>query len=208
MAGLRSRRLLLAAAVLACLPAIPLAWAYRASAGYRGTVAGVPPAPFALVLGAALDRHGRPSPVLAGRLDVAVRLYAAGKVRALLVSGRRGAGYDEPAAMRTYLVAHGLPASAVHTDGGGLTTWDSCVRASTLFGVDRAVVVTQTFHLPRAVALCRRAGIDAYGVGHDSLADLPLVTVYGYAREVVADGKAMWSTLTYRPGSATGPGSW
>jgi vancomycin permeability regulator SanA len=191
---------LVAAAVLACLPVVPLAWVYRASAGYRSSVADVPPAPFALVLGAALNRYGRPSPVLAGRLDVALRLYTAGKVRTLLVSGRRsGRDHDEPAAMRAYLVERGVPPEAIRTDGGGFTTWDSCVRAHRDFGVDRAVVVTQTFHLPRAVALCRTAGIDAYGVGHESAGTTPLVTAYGYLREVPAAGKAMWTALLAGP---------
>jgi vancomycin permeability regulator SanA len=200
---LRRRVLLVALAVLACLPLVPLAWVYRASAGYRSTVADVPPAPVGLVLGAALNRQGRPSPVLAARLDLAARLYAEGKVRVLLVSGRRsGIRHDEPAAMRAYLVERGVPASSVRTDGGGVTTWDSCLRARTLFGVARVVVVTQTFHLPRAVALCRMAGIDAYGVGDDSAGDLPLVTAYGYVREVVADGKAVWTVFTVRRAAA------
>lgn len=197
-----------AAALLACLPAVPVAWVYRTSAGYRSTVAEVPPAPVALVLGAALNGHGRPSPVLAGRLDVAVALHAEGKVATVLVSGRRSGRYDEPAAMRSYLVERGVPAGSIVTDGGGMTTWDSCVRARRVFGVDRAVVVTQAFHLPRAVTLCREAGIDAYGVGHDSARTAPLVTGYGYLREAVADAKAMWNALVAGPDPRVGgPGT-
>lgn len=178
----------------------PFAWVVDSSAPYRHPLADVPPAPVALVLGAGLTRDGRPTPFLAGRLDVAAALHAAGKVRVLLVSGDNSrADYDEPSAMRTYLVAKGVPASAVVADYAGLDTWDSCVRAHRIFGVNRATVVTQSFHLPRAVALCRAAGIEASGVGHDTSDAFPSGTAYGWFRESLASSKALADAVVVRP---------
>ncbi|MGI3783181.1 MAG: SanA/YdcF family protein [Janthinobacterium lividum] len=129
----------------------------------------VPPAPVALVLGAQVYPDGRPSPFLAGRLDLAKRLYDAGLVKVILVSGDNGAReYNEPDAMRGYLVDAGVPADKVVADYAGFDTYDSCSRAQRIFGVDRLTVVSQGYHLPRAVATCRALGLDADGVGDDS----------------------------------------
>jgi vancomycin permeability regulator SanA len=112
---------------------------------------------------------GTPSPFLAGRLELARRLFDAGKVRAILVSGdNMNADYNEPDGMRRWLVDRGVPAGKVVLDYAGFDTYDSCARAKRIFGVDRATVVTQSFHLPRAVSLCRHLGIDANGVGDDT----------------------------------------
>jgi vancomycin permeability regulator SanA len=178
----------------------PFAWVLDSSAPYRHLVADVPSAPVALVLGAGLTRDGRPTPFLAGRLDVAAALHSAGKVRVLLVSGDNSrTDYDEPSAMRTYLVAKGVPAEAVVADYAGLDTWDSCARAHRIFGVNRVTVVTQSFHLPRAVALCRAAGIEAFGVGHDTSDRYPGGTNYGWFREALASSKAMVDAVVLRP---------
>jgi len=140
------------------------------SAGHLHTPESVPSAPVALVLGARVFPSGTPSPFLAARLDLAHRLYRDGKVRAVLVSGDNLAPeYNEPDAMRAYLVNAGMPAEAVVADYAGFDTYDSCVRARRIFGVDRLVIVTQGYHLPRAVATCRALGLDATGVGDDSL---------------------------------------
>ena len=129
----------------------------------------MPDAPVALVLGTKVDTDGNPSPFLAARLEIARRLFDAGKVRAILVSGdNMNADYNEPAAMLGWLVDRGVPARKVVLDHAGFDTYDSCARAERIFGVRRATVVTQSFHLPRAVALCRGLGIDASGVGDDS----------------------------------------
>ena len=126
----------------------------------------VPPAPVALVLGAQVYPSGTPSPFLAARLDLAHRLYRDGKVRVVLVSGDNMAPeYNEPDAMRDYLISAGMPAEAVIADYAGFDTYDSCARALRIFGVDQLVVVTQGYHLPRAVATCRALGVDATGVG-------------------------------------------
>ena len=150
-----------------------VAWVRSTASGhtYADTdLADVPPAPVALVLGAQVYPSGRPSPFLAGRLDLAKRLYDAGLVRVVLVSGDNMAReYNEPDAMRTYLITRGVPADKVVADYAGFDTYDSCARAQRIFGVERLVVVTQGYHLPRAVATCRALGLDADGVGDTSV---------------------------------------
>jgi vancomycin permeability regulator SanA len=178
---------------------LPTGWVYASSAPHRASAEVVAPAPVALVLGAAAWGD-QPSPFLAGRLDVAARLYRTGKVRAILVTGDNSRrDYDEPTVMWNYLTSRGIPGDKVVRDYAGFDTWDSCVRARRVFGVHRAIVVTQTFHLPRAVALCRAAGLDADGVGHDSMRIAAATTQYGYLREGLASFKALADI-------ATGPG--
>ncbi|MEV1116400.1 ElyC/SanA/YdcF family protein [Actinosynnema sp. NPDC049800] len=195
----RWKRVLIALGLLTVIAATPWVWVRTSSAAYRHDAADVPDAPVALVLGAGLTRSGTPTPFLAGRLDVAADLYRRGKVQVLLVSGDNSrTSYDEPTAMRTYLIGHGVPADVVVADYAGLDTWDSCTRAKRIFGVERLTVVTQEFHLPRAVALCRSAGLEAFGVGHDT-SDRVSTTAYGHFREVFAAGKAMWDGVVAKP---------
>ncbi|MFC5180632.1 SanA/YdcF family protein [Actinomadura harenae] len=183
---------------------LPTGWAYADTARYRHTPADVPETPVALVLGAGIA-NGKPSPLLARRLDLAAELYRRGKVKVLLVSGdNRVKEYDEPTTMRDYLMRAGIPKDRIVRDFAGLDTWDSCVRARTIFGVRRVTVVTQRFHLPRAVALCRAAGIDAYGVGDQSMGGGRTdATINGYLREPLAMLKAVGS-VALKPGPTIG----
>jgi len=145
-------------------------WVRGEASGHVYREAEVPAAPVALVLGSEVYADGSPSPFLAARLDIARRLLEAGKVRAILVSGdNMHFDYNEPGAMEVYLVARGVPATQVALDYAGFDTYDSCARAKQIFGVDQAIVVTQTYHVDRAVTLCRTLGIDATGVGDDSV---------------------------------------
>ena len=173
---------------------VPAQWARMRSARRILTISEVPPTEVALVLGAGVRRDGQPSRILRGRLGVARDLYEAGKVKRILVSGSpESRGHSEPVVMRDYLVDQGIPASDVRADESGVDTWASCRSASGDFGIREATVVTTTFHLPRAVSLCRRAGIDAYGVGHDAASDgLRRVSARGARREVLATIKAFW----------------
>ena len=94
------------------------------------------------------------------------KLFVTGKVKAILVSGDHGRWeYNEPGAMFEWLVARGVPAQRVVLDHAGFDTYDSCARARHIFGVRQAIVVTQSYHLERAVALCRHLGVEATGVG-------------------------------------------
>ncbi|GAB3210401.1 SanA/YdcF family protein [Marinactinospora thermotolerans] len=189
----------LAAGTGAALALAPTAWTYLASRRYRFAPETVPQRPVALVLGAAAW-NGEPSPLLARRLDVAADLLRSGRTRAILVSGdNRAVSGHETDVMTRYLVEQGVPREVIVADPAGYRTWDSCVRARDTFGVRAAVVVTQAFHLPRAVALCRAAGVDAVGVGDPSLGSRSRSTVYGYAREVGANAKALRDALLRVP---------
>ncbi|MER6581810.1 ElyC/SanA/YdcF family protein [Nonomuraea sp. NPDC001023] len=187
--------------LVSVLALAPMTWAWldssphRVVAGTGGWLGRVPPAQVALVLGAGLWRT-QPTPMLARRLDVAAELYRAGKVRALLLSGDNSRKeHDEPTAMRDYLLRKGVPAGVIVLDYAGFDTWDSCVRARRVFGAERVTVVTQVFHLPRAVALCRTAGLETFGVGDDSTRQWAAAT-YAYAtRELLATGKAVVDAL-------------
>ncbi|MEU1078124.1 MULTISPECIES: ElyC/SanA/YdcF family protein [unclassified Streptomyces] len=191
------RRAVQAVAALCTLALSPAAWMFTAADGKIGTVARAPASGVAVVFGAGLWQ-GEPSPYLAHRLDAAVELYRAGKVRAVLVTGDNGRPeYDEPDAMRAYLVRHGVPDGRVVSDFAGFDTWDSCVRARKIFGVERAVLVSQGFHIRRAVALCEAAGVDSYGVAVDAVHDA--TWYYGSTREVFAAGKAALDAA-FKPG--------
>jgi vancomycin permeability regulator SanA len=128
-------------------------------------VAGVPHRTVAIVFGAMVSPDGVPSPALTDRLQGAVDLYRAGRVSHLLMTGDNSRpDYDEVSGMRAWAMDHGVPATAITRDYAGLDTYDSCLRARSVFGVRDAVLVTQAFHLPRALYLCRRQGIDAVGL--------------------------------------------
>ncbi|MFI9200497.1 vancomycin high temperature exclusion protein [Streptomyces sp. NPDC053048] len=198
------RRHLLWAVMAACVLALlPATWVYVSGTPRVREIGDVPPAPVAMVFGAGLWQ-GRPSPYLAHRLDAAAELYRAGKVRVVLVTGDNSrADYDEPDAMRAYLTERGVPQDRIVADFAGFDTWDSCARAERIFGVKHAVLISQGFHIRRAVALCEAAGIDSYGVGVAAKHD---VTWYaGGAREVFAAGKAALDALVRPSPTFLGP---
>ena len=140
-------------------------WVLRAVRGRSfERVADVPARPVALVLGAnRTTGDGRwLNPHFAHRIEAAAELYLAGKVKRLLVSGdNHRPGYDEPADMKTALIARGVPASAITLDSAGFRTLDSVVRAREVFGQTQLVIVSEPFHNARALFLCRFYGIDA-----------------------------------------------
>ncbi|MGW5334785.1 SanA/YdcF family protein [Streptomyces bauhiniae] len=185
----RGRRRLVRGVVAGCVLALlPSAWLYVSTADRLRTAVDVPRTEVAVVFGAALW-NGGPSPYLAHRLDAAARLYRAGRIEAVLVTGDNSRkDYDEPSAMRAYLSRHGVPAGRIVSDYAGFDTWDSCVRARRVFGVHRAILISQTFHIRRAVALCEAAGVSSYGLGVEAEHDV--TWYYGGTREVFAAGKA------------------
>ena len=138
-------------------------WAAARGAVYR-EVAATPQRRVAIVFGAQVLPGGRPSNALAYRLDAAIALYHAGKVERLLMTGDHGTpDYDEPGAMRAYAVARGVPDEAIAVDYAGFRTYDGCYRARAVFGVDEALLVTQAYHLPRALYTCSGLGVRAIG---------------------------------------------
>ena len=123
-------------------------------------IASVPAGETALVLGTSpIGPEGGPNVYFVRRLDAAAALWKAGKVRYFIASGSTG----EPDAMREGLVARGVPAAAVYLDPEGFRTWDSVLRARDVYGQKRLIIVSQRFHLSRALFLARHAGIDAWG---------------------------------------------
>ncbi|MDE3719829.1 ElyC/SanA/YdcF family protein [Nocardiopsis sp. N85] len=194
-------RLLLLSLVLALVAGCaPFAWMLAGTSGQRhDTVDAVPERPVALVLGAGVRADGQPTRLLARRLELAADLYFAGKVEVLLVTGDNSVEhYNETDTMREHLVASGVPDDRIVGDYAGFSTWESCVRAREVFGVNEATVVTQDFHLPRAVRLCRAAGIDAVGVADAAADERATATTYGWLREVPAAVAAL-GTVIVRP---------
>ncbi|MFF1272891.1 vancomycin high temperature exclusion protein [Streptomyces marokkonensis] len=182
------RRLVRAVVAVCVLALLPATWLRLTTGNRLRAAADVPRTDVAVVFGAGLW-DGEPSPYLAHRLDAAAELYRAGRIEVVLVTGDNSReDYDEPDAMRAYLTRHGVPDARIVSDYAGFDTWDSCVRAKRIFGVDRAVLISQGFHIRRAVALCEAAGVSSHGVGvgepHDA------TWYYGGVREVVAAGKA------------------
>ncbi|GAB1329741.1 ElyC/SanA/YdcF family protein [Streptomyces sennicomposti] len=191
------RRLVQAVMAVCVLALLPATWLYVSTGDRLRTTADAPRTDVAIVFGAGLWHGGEPSPYLAHRLDAAVTLYREGRIKVVLVTGDNSrTDYDEPDAMRAYLTEHGVPGARIVSDYAGFDTWDSCVRAKKVFGVDRAVLVSQGFHIRRAVALCAAAGVDSYGVGVDAVHDV--TWYYGGTREVFAAGKAALDAV-FRP---------
>ncbi|CAM5719618.1 hypothetical protein SALBM311S_08427 [Streptomyces alboniger] len=186
---LAGRRRLVQAVMAGCVLALlPATWLYVSTDGWLRTTADAPRTEVAVVFGAGLW-DGEPSPYLADRLDAAAKLYREGRIEVVLVTGDNSReDYDEPDAMRTYLKRHGVPDTRVVSDYAGFDTWDSCVRAKKIFGVDEAVLISQDFHIRRALALCRAAGVNAYGIGVAAKHDV--TWYYGGTREIFAAGKA------------------
>lgn len=204
------RRLLVAAVAVVLLGLSSVVgsaiWVDRSSRAHVFDLAGVPAAPVVLVLGAQVAADGTPAPFLAARLQLAKELYDAGKARVVLVSGdHRRYEYDEPGAMRRWLVDRGVPASRVVQDHAGFDTYDSCLRASRVFGVRQVIVVTQGFHVERAVAVCRQVGLDAVGVGDDSVSRFGRAWRWGSFRERFAAVKAVYDVVSRRDPVFLGP---
>lgn len=200
---LRPRRLLAAGALAVALAALTMAgselWIQQSASGRVYREADVPAAPVALVLGSEVYPDGSPSPFVAARLDIAHRLLDAGKVKAILISGDNGHwDYNEPGSMEVYLVARGVPVSRIALDYAGFDTYDSCARAHRIFGVTQAIVVTQSYHVDRAVALCRSQGIDATGVGDDTVRVYTDPWRRSVIRERPAAVKAAFDALSHR----------
>lgn len=122
-----------------------------------------------LVLGCLVRSDGSPSDMLADRLDMGVALYEAGMSEALLVSGDHGREeYDEVNAMKAYAVSRGVPAEDVFMDHAGFSTYESVIRAKEVFGAERVVIVSQEYHLSRALYLAKAMEIEAWGVAADT----------------------------------------
>jgi SanA protein len=162
-----------------------------------------PAAPVAVVFGAGVWPDGRLSDILADRVDTGVDLYQQGKVEVLLFTGDNSHPlYNEPQRMLEHAVGRGVPEEDIVLDYAGRRTYDSCYRARYIFGVERAILVTQAYHLDRALFLADALGIDAVGVASDRR-DYRFIVSYWW-REVLATPVAWWEARVARPAPIMG----
>jgi vancomycin permeability regulator SanA len=168
-----------------------------ATAGERyasDDLAQVPQRDTALVLGAGVLPDGTPTPYLKWRVQTGVALYKAGKVHKVLMSGDNSNDhYNEPLVMKQYAISLGMNAADIILDYAGFNTYDSCYRVGAVFKQKSVTVVSQAYHVPRAVATCQALGADAIGVsaqrsGRD-------FTVSYLLREILATNKAVFQML-------------
>ena len=164
------------------------------------TVEDAPATKVAIVFGAGLLRDGSAGPVLSDRMLTAVNLYQAGKVEKILVSGdNRFIEYNEPEAGRQYALEQGVPNEDIVLDYAGRRTYDTCYRAKHIFGVDEAILITQDFHLPRALTLCNWFGVDSVGVEADNRYFLKRARLWWNFRETFAVFQAAWDLMVTKP---------
>ncbi len=160
----------------------------------------VPAERVAIVFGAGLHRNGAPTPVLRDRVTTAVSLYQSGKVDKLLMSGDNSTpSHDEPGAMRDYALHLGIPEGDIILDYAGRRTYDTCYRARDIFNLNSAILVTQAFHLPRALYTCNLLGVSAIGVSADLRQYRRASQTFWNLRESVATAVALWEIHVSQP---------
>jgi SanA protein len=195
---LRISGLLLLIVILALFIPRLIALVYSYPRTYRQDT--VPAGRVAIVFGAGLRRDGSPSPVLRDRVATAAAMYFSGKVEKLLMSGdNRTIYYNEPGAMREYALELGVPEGDIVLDYAGRRTYDTCYRAKAIFKLDDAILVTQQFHLPRALYTCNMLGLPAVGVKADRLDYFSRARLYWNLREIPATAVALWEIHVTKP---------
>ncbi|WP_432830116.1 SanA/YdcF family protein [Dactylosporangium sp. CA-092794] len=199
------RRLVFAAVVVAAVVLTPSAWIRIEAAGRVVAADRAPAADVAIVFGAQLE-NGAPMSFLRNRLDTAAALVSSGKVKALLISGdAHGASGNEVDVMSGYLREHGVDPARLVVDPYGLDTYDTCRRAHDVYGVNRALLVSQDAHVYRAVTLCRAVGVDAWGVPSGCKGCQQLTIWYNDTREVGAGWKAASDAIRHRAPAVQSP---
>ena len=152
-----------------------------------------------LVLGAGVLPDGSPSFMLADRLNTGIELYKSGKAPKIIMSGDHGrAVYDEVNTMKSYAVDSGIPSDDCFMDHAGFSTYESIYRARDVFKAEKMIIVTQSYHLYRAVFIAQKLGLEAYGVSADTV-QYP-GHVYRNIREMAAYGKDfLWCMFDVKP---------
>jgi SanA protein len=164
------------------------------------SIENAPTRPVAIVFGAGLWRDGTPTNVLRDRIETAAELFFSGKVQKILMSGDNSfIDYNEPGAMRSYAIHLGVPESAIVLDYAGRRTYDTCYRSHRIFGIQQAILVTQNFHLPRALYTCNALGLKAIGVPSDHREYRMASRVYWNLRELPATLTAFLDVHFLRP---------
>ncbi len=163
----------------------------------------VPAVDVALVLGTApIGPEGGPNRYFIYRLDAAAALYKAGKTKYFIVSGTREGRYDEPTAMRAGLIERGVPAEVIYRDFSGDRTLDSIVRARRIYGQTHLVIVSQRFHLSRALFLALHEGMEARGFEARAV-DAPY-SIFTELRRYPSALRAYWDVWNGLPQQETG----
>jgi len=158
------------------------------------------PVPVVIVPGAGLSADGTPSAPLRDRVRAAVELYQAGKAQKILMSGDNSTiYYNEPESMRQYAISLGVPDKDIVLDYAGRRTYDTCYRAREIFGIQTAIITTQPYHLPRAVFLCDRLGIQITGVEVEQSRYVRARYIFWQVREVFAALAAVWDIYVAKP---------
>jgi len=156
------------------------------------------PVEYAIVLGASVKQDGTPSDALYDRIVTAVELYNDGYVQKLLMTGDNGKFHtDEVAVMRRVAIDLGVPESDILVDGQGYRTYESCKRAKQVYDIDEAVIVTQRFHLARALYLCSQFGISSQGQTADRQTYQRIA--FFWARDLASSFKAWWDINVIEP---------
>ena len=159
----------------------------------------IPSTNVAIVFGAGVKKNGQPSDVLKDRLITAAELYEAGKVEKILVSGdNRFENYSEPDAMYNYLIdVQKIPEENIIRDFAGRRTFDTCIRAKKVWGIEKAILVSQEYHLTRAIFTCEGVGIES--VGFSATRQSYVLDKYFKSREFAAVYKAFWDVYIWEP---------
>ncbi|MDD4995581.1 MAG: ElyC/SanA/YdcF family protein [Patescibacteria group bacterium] len=156
--------------VVAMLAAGGLAYSVRTEYSYKiyDSIESLPENSVMVVLGASVKRDKTPSDALEDRLETAVRAWRAQKTEKIILSGDDGRwAQPEIQAMVLYMYDNGVPDEMLLVDGNNARTFDSCYRLKNELGQNKVVLVTQNFHLPRALYLCNKIGLDAWGISVD-----------------------------------------
>ena len=178
----------LAFAALLGIALIGVANAYLIARSREAVIADfsqTPARPYAMVLGSYVYKNGAPSRELAARLETGRKLYQAGLARRIIVSGLVEPGYDEPDAMAAWLERRGVAAVDVVIDRGGYRTAASMADAVAT-GVEALLVVSQRYHLPRALYIARHAGLQAIGVPAPDVERALTDSIFRFVRETTA----------------------
>lgn len=187
--------------LLIALPRKYLQWRYRPTIHQPDSP---PLKAVAIVFGAGLRQDGLPSNVLEDRVRVASELYQQGVVLKLLVSGSvRTPNYDEPKAMMDLAIELGVASDDIFIDPDGSRTYNTCFNAKHLFKINEALLVSQEFHLPRALGICDALGIDAAGVASDLRSYNTRAMRYWEFREIPASWVALWDAYISKPDVST-----
>lgn len=180
--------------LLAILPVLIVQLSYR---NRIASVEQVESKPVAVVFGASIYA-GKPSVVLEDRLDIAKELYDKKKIQKIIVTGDNGeVDYNEPMAMKKYLAKQGISEEDIIPDYAGFRTYDSCYRMKEIFDQSSVILVTQEFHLPRALYVCNSLGVTAAGVRADKHEYTG--SLQWFFRELGASWQAWWDVVVIKP---------